>query len=485
VTTSPTPHAGPTPPRGCPAHTASASGRPESLHGDEFAADPAATYARLREKGPIAPVELAPGVTVSLVTSYRAALDILRAPETYSRDSRRWQALSDGTVPTDNPVVPMLLYRPNALFSDGTEHQRLRGAIADTLDRIDPHALRTYVEQSADLLIDLFGPRGEADLLSEYCARLPLLVFNKLFGCPPELGEKLVRALAAIFDGSDSDKANTLLVETLFELVTLKRTDPGSDMTSWLIAHPAKLDDEELVHQIVILVGAGTQPQQNLICNGLRMLLSDERFADDLASGTLPVDDALDEVLWTDPPLANFCAHFPVHDVKLGGYVIPEGDPVLISLSAANNDPSLLSDGRSGNRAHLAWGAGPHACPAKEPSRVIASVAVEKLLDRIPDIELAIDAADLKWRPGPFHRALSTLPVHFPPIAATPHATVAGTTGGTEASDGNPGGGLGNAGPGPSLPIPEDATSTAREPGPEDETQQPWWKLLSRLWRGR
>ncbi|MEU4896581.1 cytochrome P450 [Streptomyces sp. NPDC044780] len=503
---TPGPAAGPTPPPGCPAHSgqAPAGGRLESLHGPEFAADPAATYARLREHGTIAPVELAPGVTVSLVTGYRTALDILRSPETFSKDARHWQALADGTIPLDNPVVPMMMYRPNALCSDGEAHDRLRSAISDTLDRLDIHALHRYVERSADFLIDLFGPKGEADLLKEYAARLPLLVFNQLFGCPPELSDRLVRALSALFEiTEDSEQANTLLAETLFELVARKRAEPGPDMTSWLIAHPAQLTDEELVHQIVVLVGAGTQPQQNLICNGLLLLLSDERFAGALTGGTMLIEDALNEMLWKDPPLANFCVHYPRRDVTVDGHRLAKGEPVVVSLTAANNDPYLLAN-RRGNRAHLAWSAGPHTCPAKDPAQVIASVAIEKLLDRLPDLELAVPVEQLEWRPGPFHRALASLPVRFPrtaaksdealaEMAAAASAIGAGAVLGTAPAAATPAAGENSPqdGPGETAAAPEPdtaatgaaATATAAEPGAEHEARRRWWTSLAQWWR--
>ncbi|MET8678280.1 cytochrome P450 [Streptomyces sp. NPDC004647] len=444
------------------------------LHGPEFAADPGATYARLRAYGPIAPVELAPGVSASLVTGYEAALEVLRSPDRFAKDPRRWRALADGTVPADSPVVPMMMYRPNALWTDGDEHVRLRGAITDSLSRVDPNALRGYVEQSADTLIDRFGPNGRADLLGEYGAMLPLLVFNQLFGCPPDLGEKLVEGMSGIFDANvDSEKANALLVKTLASLVGLKRLKPGADVTSWLMAHPAQLTDEEMIHQLVVLMGGGTEPQQNLICNGLRLLLADDRFAGDLAGGSMPVEDALDEVLWTDPPLANYAIHYPVHDLDFAGIRLREGEPILISLAAANTDPALASDRRGGNRAHLAWSAGPHTCPAKDPARLIAAVAVEKLLDRLPDVELAVGVEQLEWRQGPFHRALAALPVHFPPIAVpvTTHETP-GDTGW-------------NASPAPSSSTPQVATSTVREPESGKPAPRRWWSSLARWWRGQ
>ncbi|MFF3457078.1 cytochrome P450 [Streptomyces sp. NPDC002730] len=466
--TTPRPTRDAVPPPGCPAHAGARTA--ERLYGPGFAADPMASYTRLRSYGSVAPVEISPGVRAWLVTGYETALEVLRSPERFSKDPRRWQALADGTVPADSPVVPMMMYRPNALWADGEEHSRLRGAITNSLGRLDPNALRGYVEHSADTLIDRIGPRGRADLLNEYAAVLPLLVFNQLFGCPPDTGDKLMEGMSGIFDANaDSEKANALLTEGVAELVALKRRHPGPDVTSWLMAHPAQLTDEEMMHQLVLLMGAGTEPQQNLICNGLRLLLSDDRFAGDLAGGSMPVEDAIDEVLWTDPPLANYAIHYPLVDLELDGTLVCEGEPILISLAAANTAPGLAGDRRTGNRAHLAWSAGPHTCPAKTPARLIAEVALEKLLDRLPDIELAAPVEELEWRQGPFHRALAALPVRFPPISP---------------ADRSSGGSEGNANPVLSSSIAPAPTSTAREPGSANVVRHRWWSFLARWWHG-
>ncbi|MGV9239739.1 cytochrome P450, partial [Streptomyces nigra] len=90
------PHASRGIPAGCPAHGNA------QLYGPEFAADPEATYGHLRTLGPSAPVDIAPGVEVELVTSYDAALYILQNPASFVRDSRRWNALNEGRVPADS-----------------------------------------------------------------------------------------------------------------------------------------------------------------------------------------------------------------------------------------------------------------------------------------------------------------------------------------------------------------------------------------------
>jgi cytochrome P450 len=396
------------PPAGCPAH-----GGRFPLYGPELAKDPAGVYARLREHGPVAPVELAPGVPASLVTGYAAALGVLRDPNTFPKDPRGWQA----TVAPDCPVLPMMMYRPNCRHADGSAHSRLRMAVTDSLARVDLFALRGYVETSADTLIARFAGKGAADLVSDYARVLPLLVFNEIFGCPPDLGDSLVMGMSGIFDTVNAKQSNEIMRAAVLDLVQLKRRDPGHDVTSWLAEHPVRLTDEEMMHQILTLLGAGTEPTQNLIVNGLRLLLSDDRFGGDLSGGNLQVEDAIDEVLWTDPPMANFAMTYPTHDVDFEGVVLPKDQPVVISLAAANTDPMLTAEHREGNRAHLAWSAGPHTCPAQGQARLITSVAIEKVLDALPEMELAVPVRLLKWRPGPFHRALTALPVNFPPVS--------------------------------------------------------------------
>ena len=152
--------------------------------------------------------------------------------------------------------------------------------------------------------------------------------------------------------------------------------------------------------------------------NSLRLLLSDDRFAGSLSGGSLPVEDALDEVLWTDPPMANYAVHYPIHDVVYEGVILRAGHPLVVSLAAANTDPSLTVDQRVGNRAHLAWSAGPHNCPAQS-LRLIAAVAVEKLLDRLPDVEPAVPVEELTWRP-PLPPRAGRAGVRFPPSTVTP-----------------------------------------------------------------
>jgi cytochrome P450 len=490
------------PPAGCPAHSTTPREHPSldeaaaepafvRLFGPEFSADPQSTYRLLRSMGPIAPVEIAEGVYGRITTTYAAALDLLRDnPNRFAKNPSHWRALAAGEVPLDSPALTMMRERDNALWKDGPEHTRLRTAITDSLARIDQHALRAMVKRTADRLIDAVQENGEADLMAEYAAPLPMAVLFELFGCPQPIGERIVASLVQMFDASqDSAAAGVELERACGELTAIKRATPGADVTTWLIEHPAELTDAEMIQQILLVIGAGTEPSTNLIGNALTLMLGDDRFAGSVIDGAQSVGGALDHVLWTDPPMANYSPLYPIQDAVYEGIWLPAGVPVLISFAAANTDPALgLGDRhRAGNVAHLAFSAGAHGCPAPGTARVIAEIAVERLLDRLPGLTLAVPAEKLVRRPGTFASGWTALPVVFPPASTTAASSATFAITPVASSVESSGVSWTRSTP-PDVPIastPPATTSTAKPPPSAPRGPRRVWSSLGRWWRGR
>lgn len=417
---------GAAPPPGCPAHAAPPQQYPPAqpdaqtpvkLYGPDFAADPHRIYAHLRQYGALAPVEIAPDVTAMLVTDYRAALDLLHDDTTWSKDSREWMT----TVPPDSPVMPMLMWRPNIFYADGPAHVRYRDVVVDSFKLVEPHELRARVHHAADSLIRRFGAHGEVDLIADYARLIPLVMFNNLFGLPDSYSDRLIAAIGGMLDGNSPEEAaaaNEAYTSYIMELVGSKKAERGPDLTSWFMDHPNALNDEELIHNIILTMGAGNEPLANLIGNALSRMLSDDRYYNTLSGGALTAHDAINEVLWNDPPLTNYSAHFPVRDVFFHGTWVRKGQLVMVSYAAANSqfDTTGQAGPGSGGGSHLSWAAGPHACPVKRHALLIATTAIERLTAWLSDIELAVDARELTWRNGAFHRALAALPARFTPI---------------------------------------------------------------------
>ncbi|MFI6996164.1 cytochrome P450 [Nocardia sp. NPDC050175] len=403
-----------TPPRSCPVQHGSpidSDGPRVSLYSEEYAADPHLAYREMRRQyGSLVPVNLSPDVPATLVIGYHTALRILNDPEHFPADPRIWQK----GVPGECPILPMLEWRPNALRSAGLDHSKYRQANVAAIAEVDLHSLHATVERIAIPLINAFCQDGAADLISQYAFPLTFAVLNSVLGCSPEIGQQVATGMAAIFEGVNADKGNAMLTDALFDLVNSKRKEPGDDITSRLLAHPAKLDDVEMIHQLVTLYGAGIEPQQNLIVNTLLLMLTDDRFAGNVLGGSLSTRDALDEVLFTDPPMANYCVSYPRQPILIDGVWLPAHQPVVISMSGCNNDPTISVGEYVDNRSHLAWSVGPHACPARSMAYLIVQDAIDQLLDALPELDLAVAASELSWRPGPFHRALVSLPVVFP-----------------------------------------------------------------------
>ncbi len=278
------------------------------LYTPEFAADPHRAYREMRERfGALAPVELAPGIPATLVLGYRTAVRIFNDPDRFPADPRTWQ---EG-VPADCPVLPMMQWRPNALRNAGNVHARYRQTNTAGLTGIDRYRLQGTVARVAVSLINSFCASGSADLLRDYAFPLAFKVLNHLLGCPADIAGQAAEGMRAIFEGVGAGTGNKLLIDALQRLTLHKRAHPGDDVTTRMLRHPAELTDTEMVHQLATLYGAGIEPQQNLIVNTLLLSLTDDRFGGNVFGGSLSTRDALDEVLFDDPPMANFCISFP------------------------------------------------------------------------------------------------------------------------------------------------------------------------------
>jgi cytochrome P450 len=387
------------------------------LYGPQFQRKSADLYAEMRRAhGPVAPVLLDGDVPAWLVLGYRELQYVVSNPKVFGRDSRRWNAWD--RVPPDWPLLPLIGYQPTMMFAEGAEHRRRAEALDDALADVDQFALRAQAQQVADRLIDTFAGAGEADLITQYADGVPLPVVARMIGVPDVETADLVRMVNKTHAaGEGANDAYARVREKVRRLVASRRQNPGADVTSRLLAHPAALADEEITEDLLHLMNAGQLPTAYWIGNTLRLMLTDDRFAMTLSGGRQSVGQALNEVLWEDTPTQNFPGRFAVCDLRLGGRQIRKGDLLILGLAAANHDPLVrpAPQASAGNQAYMSFSCGEHRCPhaAQEIAEVIAEAAIEVLLDRLPDVVLTVPVDALTWRPSPLFRGLSALPVKF------------------------------------------------------------------------
>lgn len=394
---------------------------PVRLYGENLAADPAELYESVRsEFGDVAPVLLDGDVPAWLVVGYREVHTVTSSPGLFARDCRRWNRWDE--IPGDWPLLPFVGWAPSVMFTEGAEHRRRAGAIGDALDAVDRTDLARLCERVADGLIDDFAGDGQADLVEQYATRIPIGVIARLFGIAEAEIPALVQDIADSLDVAEkANAAHERNHARMQDLVRARRDRPAGDVPSRMIAHPAGLDDEEIIMDLLVVMAAAQQPTANWIGNALRLMLADDRFSLAMQGGRRSAREALTAVLWADTPTQNFIGRWAVRDCELGGQRIRKGDLLILGLAAANTDPRIrpVTGTHAGNRAHLSFGQGEHGCPfpAPELAEVIARTAIEVLLDRVPDLMLAGPAGELRWRPSLWMRGLYSLPVRFTPMA--------------------------------------------------------------------
>lgn len=412
---------GAVPPPQCPAHNLGIGpGGLRRLYGPEAENDPAGLYDKLRaEHGTVAPVLLHGDVPAWLVLGHSENLHLTRTPSQFSRDSRRWRALQDGSVAPDHPLAPIFTWQPVCVFADGAKHERQRGAVTDSMERIDTRGVRRHINRFSNRLVNDFCEKGSADLVGQFAEHLPMMVMCAIFGMPEEYDERLVQAARDMTRGTETAVAsNAHVVAVLTRLVERRRAEPAHDFASWLVEHPATMTDIEVVEHLRLILIAAYESTANLIANVLRMVLTDPRFRARLSGGHMTVPEAVEQTLWDEPPFTAVFGRWAVGDTELGGQQIKAGDALLVGIAPANTDPTVRPDltaDMGGNRAHLAFSGGPHECPGQDIGRAIADVGVDALLMRLPDLQLGVDESELRWVGNIMSRHLVELPVKFAP----------------------------------------------------------------------
>lgn len=314
------------------------------------------------------------------------------------------------------------------LFLDPPDHRRLRGLVSKAFTPHAVESMRPRIEEIVDDLLKEAGEKGEVDLIADLAYPLPVTVISEMLGVPKEDSDRfrkwsddLARSLDpdfAVTDTSARDDAAAAFREYFIGLVATRRSDPGSDLLSSLIAAEEegdRLNEAELLTTCILLLVAGHETTVNLIANGVLALLRNPAQHALLASQPDLIPTAVEEMLRYDPPV-QFTGRIALEDVEIAGEVVPKGRVALTLLAAANRDPDQFDEPGSFDitrdpNPHLAFGMGIHHCLGAPLARLEGQVAIAGLVDRFPGIQLATD--DVAYKDNVVLRGLAELPVRL------------------------------------------------------------------------
>ncbi|GHH79985.1 cytochrome P450 hydroxylase [Streptomyces sulfonofaciens] len=412
---------------------------PPQLFSQAFAADPYPAYAWLRTHAPVRWTRLPSGVEAWLVTRYADAKQALADPR-LSKNPAHHAEPAGAEGRTGIPGERKAELMTHLLNIDPPDHTRLRRLVSKAFTPRRVAAFTPRVQELADRLIDGFAGRGSADLIHEFAFPLPIYAICDMLGVPAEDQDDF-RDWAGMMirhgGGPRGGVARSVkkMRGYLTELIHRKRSDLGDDLISGLIRasdHGEHLTENEAAAMCFVLLFAGFETTVNLIGNGTYALLThpEQRraLAGSLARGERALlETGVEELLRFDGPVELATWRFATRPVELGGQRIAEGEPVLVVLAAADRDPERFArpdalDLSRRDNQHLGYGHGIHYCLGAPLARLEGQTALATLLRRLPDLGLAADPADLRWRGGLIMRGLRELPVAFTP-AGPAHAS--------------------------------------------------------------
>jgi cytochrome P450 len=401
----------------------------------EFKADPFPFYRRLRETAPVHRVKLPNGQKAWLVTRYEDVVGVL-TDERFAKDGFRVLSKDQlaATPWLTKVLTPLILPLAHHMLNrDPPDHTRLRALVQQAFSPRLVEGMRGRIQTLAEELLDRGTRQGRMDLVADYALPIPTTVIAEMLGVPVRDRHKFHRWSSAMllagatrFGLLRAMPSALRFMQYIRQLIKIRRADPRDDLISALIGAKdasERLNDDELLSMILLLIVAGHETTVNLIASGTLALLQHPDQLEKLQSDPSLNKTAVEELLRFTTPVEKATERFAREDVELAGVKIAHGDLVFAVLASANRDesqfvkPATLDVTREPNR-HLAFGQGIHFCLGASLARLEGQTAINTLLARTQNLQLAVDATALRWRSGLILRGLTALPVTF--TAAAP-----------------------------------------------------------------
>jgi cytochrome P450 len=310
------------------------------------------------------------------------------------------------------------------LGMDEPEHRRHRALVGTAfrqkmLVRWESELVRRVVDE----LIDTFVDAGRAELVRQFTFQFPAQVIGGVLGLAREdFPQFQVWASAIISVNSAWERgiaASVALKEYLAAVLEERRAHPRDDLISDLAVAELdgeRLDDEEIFSFLRLLLPAGVETTFRSSGNFIYALLTHPEQLDALRRDRSLMPQAIEEALRWEPPLL-ITSRVVTRATEVRATPIPAGANVTVMLGAANRDPVRYRHPDSFDifrepKQHISFGHGPHMCLGMHLARMETRVAINALLDRLPNLRLDPEGNDPHIH-GQIFRSPTALPVLF------------------------------------------------------------------------
>lgn len=385
---------------------------------DDLTVDP--VYRELQRQGPIR-IQLPYGEPCWLATSYEDVKTVYgdrRFNKQFGvgRDTPR---MMENRIAEDPAIIANM---------DGPRHARVRRLTLAAFSAHQVRSLKGWTEGLIDDLVDDMLARAKpVDFVDLVSWAIPLRVITGILGVPADeipTFRGWVDTLMHVESPMD-DKATALenLMGYIRGLIAERRAGHADDLLAIMVRardNDDRLSEDELVNVALTLFLAGFETTAAQLGSTVFVLMDHRDLWQELLDDPSVLPAALEE-LWRWIPSFRFgmpMVRWATEDVELsGGVVIPAGQAVLAEHQVANRDEMVFPHGWELDfhrvdpqpNLSLAWGA--HRCLGAHLAQLEIEVTVEKLLQRVPTLELAVAADDVPWSSTTFLRSPEALPL--------------------------------------------------------------------------
>lgn len=369
------------------------------------------------------------------MTRYEDVREAFRDSETYSNAS----TIRVPDVPPEYADklahFPVKHAQPAGL--DAPEHTRIRkiaqqGFTQSMVRRFEPN-----MHEFANAAIDKFIADGTADIVTEFAEVIPMQIAALMLGASVEDVPKLrqwnrdsIDLMIETLEGQRMFDLCERMIEFdrfMRDLIAERKEQPTDDVLSLLVhaetedGEPA-LSEGELIGLASVTLTAGTDTTGGLIGRMFYELLSDHSRWDEVLADRELITPAVEETLRMYG-IVHTLLRTTTREVEVAGVTLPAGTPVLLQLDSANHDGARFEDAEKFDlhrpkaelADHLAFGKGTHFCIGAPFARPMAKIALETMLNRIPDLALADPGAAPQVFPSLFVGGLTSLEAVWDP----------------------------------------------------------------------
>ncbi len=365
-----------------------------------------------------------------MVSKYDRVLDVLHQPNLFSNEDRV-TTLLNALPPKQRSEFKILQqhFGTGMVHSDPPKHTRLRKLATHAFTPRMVKKLTPRIESVVNDAIDKALETGTFELVADLAYPLPATIIAEMLGAPREDQDMFKQWSASIgaLGGQGTANIETFRMvqhnihsmrEYLRGLLRQRRANPQDDLLTMFIQAEENgdmLDEDEVLSICVTLLSAGHETTTSLISSGILALIRNPDQMQLLLDDPNLINSAIEEFLRYDPPLQRTWRRIS-EDTEYAGKLLKQNQLLTVWLGGANYDPdrfdnpTQLDITRKQNN-HVGLGYGVHYCLGGPLARLEGAIAINLIIQRLPNLRLATD--DVTWKVQGLFRGLEALHLGF------------------------------------------------------------------------